>query len=78
MPDSFTHRFNFRVGDTFIRGECEFNTDQKASVWIKESSNPLPTSLLKSFYEHIESCKNIYEEHGGTTDKFELVVKKLE
>ena len=66
MIDTYTHTFKFYLGDgSFIDGECEFNTDGKASFKIKTWSEPLPLETLQEFENVVEMIKDIYTSNGG-------------
>jgi len=69
MPiDQFTHTFKFEInkdGSDFIKGECEFDTDEKASYKIESTSEPLNHPTLGYFMELMALIRKIYEENGG-------------
>ena len=69
--DPYTHTFKFEINDTFIRGECEFNTDGEASFKLdtpESASQPLPLETIKHFTELMELIKHIHDE-GKAKDK---------
>ncbi len=72
--DFYTHKFTFEIDGVLIKGDVEFDTDQKASIHIKESSEPLCVDILKHFYEMMEWCHEVYEDHTGVSKKFKLKV----
>lgn len=65
ITDPYTHYFVFELGDRFIRGELEFDTDNKASFRIKEWSEPLPAEFLNQFTEWVELLRKLDEVNGG-------------
>lgn len=75
--DFYTHKFTFEVDSVLIKGDVEFDTDKEASIHIKESSEPLKVNILKHFYEMMEWCHTVYEEHTGESKKFKIVVKPI-
>lgn len=65
MVDPYTHTFKFEINGSFIRGECEFNTDGEASFKLdtpKSASQPLPLETIKHFTELMELIKHIHDE----------------
>jgi len=76
MLDQYTHTFSFELGDdSYLNGECEFNTDGKASFKIKTFSEPLPLETIQEFENVVELIKSIYESNGGIN---KIVFKKKE
>ena len=82
MPvDLFTHTFKFEINDTFLRGECEFNTDGEASIKFvcpsqsTSVSVPLPLETLRHFNELMELIEHIHEE--GKKKGSEVKIKRI-
>lgn len=67
MPiDPYTHNFKFVLGDnSYIDGECEFNSDGKASFKMETWSQPLPLETIQEFEKVVSLIKSIYESNGG-------------
>ena len=67
MPiDPYTHTFKFVLGDSsYIEGECEFDTDCKASFRMKLWSEPLPLETIDEFRKIVHLIKKIYENNSG-------------
>jgi len=67
-PDQYTHNFKFFVGkhgENTITGDCEFDSDNKMTFKIKETSDPLPAETMSLFLEYMNLVKRIYEAQGG-------------
>lgn len=78
MPpeDPYTHNFKYFIGahgQYTISGECEFDSDMKASFKIADTSDPFPLDTLNSFLELMTLLKKIYDENGG----FKQITVKL-
>ena len=67
MPtDPYTHTFKFVLGDdSYLEGDCEFNSDGKASFKIGVWSEPLPLETLQEFNKVVKLIKNVYESNDG-------------
>ena len=77
MPeDPYTHTFKFALGDgSFIEGDCEFNTDGKASFKMDSWSEPIPLETIDDFQELMWLVKNIFENSSGVK---KIVIKEKE
>jgi hypothetical protein len=62
--DIYTHNFDFTVGSKFIRGEMEFDTDEKMSYKIKETSDPFSNEFLHFFQELMDYLFILYNQQG--------------
>lgn len=75
MADQYTHEFKFQVNGSFINGDCEFDTDDKASFKITEWSQPLPATLLDDFSDLFGKIKSIYDKNGEKITK--ILIKEI-
>lgn len=76
--DPYSHTFKFEINGTFIRGECEFNTDGEASFKLdtpESASQPLPLETLKHFTELMQLIKDIHDE--GKAKEKEVEIKRI-
>ena len=75
--DPYTHKFEFALGDgSFIEGDCEFNSDGKASFKMNTWSEPIPLETIEEFEELMWMVKRIFEHNSGV--KKILVKEKKE
>lgn len=74
--DNYTHEFKYEVNGVFIRGECEFDTDEKASFKVTEWSQPIPLTTMADFLKVMELIKDIYDKNDNTVKK--IIIKKKE
>jgi len=74
--DPYTHEFKYEVNGSFIRGEVEFDTDNKATFKITEWSQPLPLETLQDFCDVMERIKGIYDNENDNVKK--IIIKKKE
>jgi hypothetical protein len=66
--DPYTHTFKFFVGtngENTIAGECEFDSDNKMTFKVEDTSDPFPSDTLSSFLEVMNLLKKIYDTTGG-------------
>jgi hypothetical protein len=66
--DPYDYTFKFFIGkngEYAISGECEFDTDNKMTYKIDDTSDPLPAETLASFNEYMNLMKKIYDSSGG-------------
>lgn len=81
VDNTFTHDFKFEVNGTFLRGECEFNSDGEASlrfVCPSQSTSvsiPLPLETLRHFNELMELIEHIHDE--GNQKSKEVEIKRI-
>ena len=67
-PDIYTHTFKFFIGkhgENTITGDCEFDSDNKMTFKIEDTSDPFPSTTLSSFLEVMNLLKRIYDAEGG-------------
>lgn len=76
MADQYSHEFKYEVNGIFIRGECEFDTDEKASFKVKEWSEPIPLTAIQDFCDVMERVKGIYDNNDNNVKK--IVIKQKE
>ena len=62
--DIYTHTFDFTVGQKFIRGEVEYDTDEAMSYKIKEVSDPFSNDFLKMFQSLMDYLFILYNQEG--------------
>jgi len=77
--DIYTHNFKFYIGkngENRIEGDCEFDSDQKMTFSIQDTSDPLPVETLTSFNELMNLIKKIYDDSGGV-DRIIIKNKKV-
>jgi len=74
--DQYTHQFKYEVNGIFIRGECEFNTDEKASFKVTEWSQPIPLAAMADFIDVMEKVKAIYVNNNDIVKK--IIIKEKE
>jgi len=63
-PDQFTHYFTFDVGDAYLMGRVEFNTDKKMTFRVINVSSPMDEGTLKLFMEWLDLLQRIYQKNG--------------
>jgi hypothetical protein len=73
--DQYTHEFKFEVNGAFIRGQCEFNTDEKVSFKITEWSQPLAATLLDDFSDLFGKVKAIFDKNDEKVTKITIKEK---
>ena len=74
--DQYTHEFKFEVNGSFVRGECEFDTDGEASFRFDELSQPLPLKTIKQFQDLMEMIKGIHDDSGEGAIIKKIIVKE--
>ena len=77
MDDPYTHSFKFYIGkngENRVEGDCEFDSDQKMTFKVENTSDPLPVETLNSFNELMNLIKKIYDDSGGV-DKIIIKTK---
>jgi hypothetical protein len=68
MDDPYTHIFKFFIGkngENTLSGECEFDSDDKMTFDIKDTSTPITVETLAFFNELMSLIKRIYDSSGG-------------
>jgi len=73
-PDIFTHTYEFDFGDSFIKGDVEFDTDNKMSFNIKQSAEPMPAETYQLCLDLLNIILKIYT--SGNTLKLIKIKKK--
>lgn len=68
--DQYSHDFKFEVDGSFIRGECEFNSDEITTMRIvsEDISQPLKLDVLDQFVRWMRKNETIAHEHGGVSN----------
>ena len=61
MGDLYTHTYEFDFGGTFLKGEIEFDTDNKMTFNIKQSGDPMPSEVYDYCLQLLELIKKIYD-----------------
>lgn len=65
MSDIFTHKFNWEIniGDNnqYLKGEIEFDTDDKVSYQIKDMSNRISKDSMDLFQRYINLMKDTFD-----------------
>ncbi len=68
LDDPYTHNFKYFIGvngQNRIEGDCEFDSDQKMTFKITDTSDPFPLETLNSFMELMNLLKKLYDSSGG-------------
>jgi len=67
MADQYTHNFVFSTSDggKFLKGECEFNTDNKLSFKFNSFSEPISEDTIGLFTEFMGLCHKIFNSEEG-------------
>jgi len=63
-PDQFTHYFTFDIGDVYLMGRIEFNTDKVMTFRVIKVSSPIDEETLKLFMEWLDLMKKTFQRYG--------------
>lgn len=64
MADPYTHEFKFETDGQYLRGEIEYNTDEKTTYRVNEMSHTMYGDLLDLFKEFIMLSEKIFRTVG--------------